>query len=173
MTTSGFAHTLRFSFCFSAVWLAACTPGQSIHTGNPQVAAPPDQVSLMLAQAADRASNALETLAAIEQARAPKVALEPIHGAPPELRRAVTVNWVGPAGQIARKMAERASYNFITLGAKPPVPVVVSLDVENMPVIEILRSIGLQMGQRATIKVDSRRRVVELHYASVTAQGGG
>ncbi len=139
---------------------------------NPQVVASPDKVSLMLADAADRASNSLETLAAIEQQKSPGVAVQPIHGAPEELMRAMTITWVGPPDQIMRKLADRASYNFVTLGNRPPVPLVVNVDVQNQPVIEILRDIGLQLGVRGDVKVDSERRIIELHYAPVSGVGG-
>lgn len=151
-----------------AMGLNAC----ALPERNPQVVASPDKVSLMLADAADRASNSLETLAAIEQQKSPGVAVQPIHNAPEELMRAMTITWVGPPDQILRKLADRASYNFVTLGNRPPVPLVVNVDVQNQPVIEILRDIGLQLGVRGDVKVDSERRIIELHYAPVTGVGG-
>jgi defect-in-organelle-trafficking protein DotD len=152
---------------FSALALVSCGPPKR----NPQVVASPDKVSLMLAEAADKASNSLETLAAIEQARSPGVAVQPIHNAPDELNRAMTITWVGPPEQVLRRLADRASYNFVALGNRPPVPLVVNVDVQNMPVIEILRDIGLQLGVRADVKVDSTRQMIELHYAPVTGVG--
>lgn len=125
----------------------------------------------MLAEAADRASTALETLAAVEQARTPAIAVGPIENAPPELQRSITVNWVGPVEPITKKLADRAGYMFQTLGTFPPVPLVVSIDVENTPVIDVLRSIGLQLGARADVKVDAARRMVEIHYAPNTGPG--
>ncbi len=140
--------------------------------GDPQIAATPDKVSLLMARAADRASVALETLAAVEQARSPSVAVAPIDDAPPELQRSITVTWNGPVEPIARKLADRASYSFQVIGAPPPVPVVVSINVENTPVIDVLRSLGLQLGVRADIRVDGAARVVEIHYAPVVGAGG-
>ena len=134
--------------------------------------ASPDKVSLMLAQAAEKASTSLETLAAIEQTKSPGVAVEPIINAPEELSRAITISWVGPPEQLLRKLADRASYNYVTIGNRPPVPLVVNVDVENTPVIEVLRDIGLQLGVRSDVKVDSDRRIIELHYAPVTGVGG-
>lgn len=139
---------------------------------EPQVAAQPDKVSAMLAEAADRASVALETLAAVEQARTPAIAVGPIENAPPELERAITVNWAGPVEPITRKLADRAGYTFQTIGTPPAVPTVVSVDVENRPVIDVLRSIGLQLGSRADVRVDGARRVVEIHYAPNAGAGG-
>lgn len=152
--------------------LAACSSGKTIKGDHPQVVASPDKVSMLLADAADRASVALETLAAVEQSRSPQVSVSPIENAPVELRRAITVNWVGPVEPIAEKLAGRAGYGFQAIGTPPPVPLVVSVDAENTPVIDILRSVGLQLGVRGDIRVDGRRRMVEVHYAPNAGIGG-
>lgn len=154
----------------TALFLSGCS-GRPLRT-DPQLVAAPDKVSALLAGAADRASVALETLAAVEQARSPGVAVSPIADAPPELMRAITVNWVGPVEPIAHKMADRAGYVFQTIGTAPVAPLVVSIDVENKPVIDVLRSIGLQMGMRADVRVNAGRKIVEIHYAPNTGAGG-
>lgn len=147
--------------------LTACETHGPMFVKDPQLVASPDKVSMMLAQAADKSAAALETLAAVEQKRTPAASIAPINGAPAELRRAVTVNWIGPANEITTMLAHRAGYNFEILGAAPATPIVVSIDVTNKPVIEVLRSVGLQLGARADIHVDSERKVVELQYGSV------
>ncbi len=167
---------VRFSFpgfLLLLFFVAGCTSNGPFRGDNPQLVASPDKVSLMLAEAADRASLALESLAAVEQARSPGVAVSPIVDAPTELSRAITVNWVGPVEPIAKTLADRAGYNFMSVGNPPPVPIVVSVDVENKPVIDVLRSLGLQLGVRADIKVDGQRRVVEVHYAPNTGLSVG
>ncbi len=151
--------------------MGACTTYYPTTKRDPQVVANPDKVSLMLAEAADKASNALETLAAVEQSKAPAVAVQPIHNAPPELMRAITLTWYGPAEQLVKTLADRASYTFIAVGDKPPLPLVVNMDIQNQPVIDVLRDVGLQLGVRADVKVDSTRRMIELHYAPVTGLG--
>lgn len=154
--------------CFGATLVVAgCSP----RLENPQLVASPDKVSMMMAEAADKAARSLETLAAVEQAKSPGVAVQPIHNAPVELQRAITVEWVGPAEQITQKLADRASYQFLTFGDPPPVPLTVNINVDNKPVVEVLRDIGLQLGVRADIKVDAARKMVELHYAPVTGLG--
>ena len=152
--------------------LAACSSDDNYYNDHPNLVASPDKVSMMLADAADRASVSLETLAAIEQARTPEVSVAPITDAPQALRRAITVNWVGPVEPIAQKLADRAGYTFQAIGTPPPVPLVVSVDVENTPVIDVLRSLGLQLGARADIKVDGHSRVVEIDYSPNTGVGG-
>ena len=153
--------------CFSLLG-TACTPGEKV---RPQVATKADQVSLMLAEAADRASTALETLAAVEQRRSPDISVGPILNAPEELMRAVTISWTGPVEPVTRMLADRASYVFNTIGSPPPVPIVVNVDVENKPVVDVLRSIGLQMGVRADVRVDAARRLIEIQYAPSTGVG--
>lgn len=163
---------LNFCLCASSIFLIGCETAKSFSNSKPQLVAEPDTVSAMLADAATRASTALETLAAVEHARGPGIAAAPIGDAPPELRRAITVNWVGPADQITKTLADRASYNFITVGTKPAVPIVVSIDVENKPVIEVLRDVGVQLGVRADVRVDADNRLVEIHYAPNTGARG-
>ncbi|PJB70841.1 MAG: hypothetical protein CO093_06810 [Alphaproteobacteria bacterium CG_4_9_14_3_um_filter_47_13] len=152
--------------------LAACSSGKPLRGDHPNLVAAPDKVSMMLADAADRASVALETLAAVEQARSPEISVAPIENAPAELRRAITLNWVGSVEPVAEKLAARAGYAFQTIGTSPPVPLVVSVNAENMPVIDVLRSLGLQLGVRGDVRVDGNRRIVEIHYAPNTGIGG-
>lgn len=56
----------------------------------------------------------------------------------------------------------------MALGSPPPVPVIVSINVENLALIEVLRDLGLQMGVRGDVRVDSARKAVEIHYAPNT-----
>lgn len=151
--------------------VTACETGYPIMVKDPQLVAQPDKVSMMLAQAADKAANSLETLAAVEQKRTPAARIPAISDAPPELARAMSVNWIGPVDQITKAVANKAGYRFVTLGSAPATPVVVSVDATNKPIIEILRSIGLQLGLRADVHVDSGARVVELNYMPVTGAG--
>lgn len=159
---------IRFSKAFGLfgciVFLTACSGTTHFSNKNPQLVAEPDKVSAMLANAADKASNALEQLAAVETSRSPHISVNPIGDAPSPLRRAVTVQWIGPVEPIAEKLAERASYNFEVIGRPPSVPVVITLDANNRPVIEVLRDIGLQLGMRGDVRVDESRSVVEIHY---------
>lgn len=159
-------RTSRIFLLAGALALSACAASRPFSNDHAQLVAAPDSVSAMLADAADRAADALENLAAVEQARGPEALVAPVGNAPVELRRAITVNWVGPVEPVTKTLADRAGYNFITLGDPPPVPIVVSVDIENRPVIEVLRSIGLQLGARGDVRVDSNRKVVEVLYPS-------
>ena len=144
----------------------------SFSGGSPQIVASPDTASIMLAESADRASTALEALAAVEKARTPATQMSPITNAPTELRRCITVNWVGPIEPIAKTLADRAGYGFLVLGKEPSIPVVVSIDAENERVVDVLRDIGLQLGMRGDVKVDAQAKMVEIYYSAKPGFGG-
>jgi defect-in-organelle-trafficking protein DotD len=156
-----------------ALVLCGCTPGKIMYDEDPQLVASPDKASMLLAQAADRASTALETLAAVEQTRTPAATVTPIPNAPEELMRAMTINWVGPVEPVVKKLADHSGYRFTSLGAISPVPLVVTVNVENTPIIDILRSVGLQLGLRADLKVDAEAQIIEINYAPNTGVSGG
>jgi defect-in-organelle-trafficking protein DotD len=162
---------LSSSLVVMAFSLTACETGYPIRVKDPQLVSQPDKVSMMLAEAADKASNALEALAAVEQKRTPAAQVPAIVGAPAELNRAITINWVGPVDQITKLLSDKASYRFVTLGAAPATPVTVTVNVTNKPIIEVLRSVGFQLGARADIYVDSAEKLVALTYAPVTGRG--
>jgi defect-in-organelle-trafficking protein DotD len=147
--------------------ISACAPGRPI---DRQLVAEPDPISLRLASAVDRSSAALQTLAAVEQARTPKANLSLPPSVPQELRRTMTINWNGPISGIARILADRAGYSFTVYGSEPPVPLVVTVNAYQRPVVEILRDIGLQSGGRAHVVVDTDTKSVDLNYASLIGE---
>ena len=151
----------------SAVLLLAGCSGYQV-TSRSQLVAEPDSTSLRLADAADRAASALELLAAVEQTRTPSAGVAALDDVPEQLRRSISVTWVGPVEPIAEKLADRAGYSFSTLGDRPPIPVIVTVEAVNKPLIDILRDIGLQVGNRADLIVDAQRQVVEVSYAPIS-----
>lgn len=156
---------LQVTLAMTMLFLAGCETAERFSQGNPQLVASPDPVSARLAEAADRASKALQTLAAVENAKLPSTPVPPVHNPPVELSRAISVNWIGPVEPITQSLADRASYHFNILGSPPATPLVVNINVENQPIIDVMRDIGLQLGLRANIKVDAQNQVVEIHYA--------
>jgi len=120
------SHFSRVSLCVLLLGTAACSNVTKHSNDNPQIVAAPDTVSAMLATAADRASNALQTLAAIESSRTPATNTGPVGNAPVELRRPVTVNCIGTVEPITESLAERSRYYFLTICTPPPLPVVLS-----------------------------------------------
>ncbi len=134
--------------------------------GSPQIVAEPDKISAMLADAADRASSSLETLAAIEAQNRKMPASPNLDNAPKELMRAITINWIGPVEELTAKLANRASYAFQVYGSGPATPLIVSIDAENQPIIEVLRNVGVQLGSEAAVHVNAEDREIEIRYVT-------
>ncbi len=147
--------------------ISACQP--HLKREDPQVVVSPDRTDLMLADAATRATKALESLASLEQAKNPNAGDIALPNAPVELRRSITLNWNGPVEPVARLLADRAGYKFQAIGSPPPVGLLVQVDARAEQVVSVLRSIGLQMGNRAILKVNPNTRVIEIQYAPASA----
>jgi len=145
--------------------IALLTACESNPTVTP-IASEPDIVTAKLEQAADKASQALDTIAGIEQQRTPaSPPIEDYSGAPPNLTQPITIRWSGPIEQIAKTLADRAGFRLRVKGAIPPVPLTVTVDSYQQPLIHVLRDIGLQAGQRADLAVDAQGGVIEIRYA--------
>jgi defect-in-organelle-trafficking protein DotD len=135
---------------------------------GPAVATEPDIVSVKLAQAADKASKALDSIANIEQQKNPSVAPLPVDyaNASPNILQPVSLRWSGPIEQVTRILAERAGMRFHVLGRSPEVPLVVNVDAYQEPILHVLRDVGLQAGTRADLSVNQNEGVVEVRYAA-------
>ena len=154
-------HLLSFMALASLALLAACD--------NPTVtpvATEPDIVTVKLALAADKASKALDTIARVEQAKAPVTPpLEDYSKAPPSLMQPVSLRWSGPLEQVVKVMADRAGFRMHVKGSVPATPVIVNVDVWQKPILHVIRDLGLQAGSRADVAVDSASAVIEVRYA--------
>ncbi len=148
-----------------ALTLAGCESTSSLLSVTP-VATEPDIVTVKLAMAADKAAKALDVIASIDQARSnvtPPV--EDYSNVPPNLMQPVSLRWSGPAEQVIKALADRAGLRFRTKGNKPATPLIVNVDAYQQPIMHVLTNIGLQLGRRADVAVDSRGGAIELRYA--------
>lgn len=150
----------------AALLLAGCESQQIT-----PVATEPDPVSVKLAQAADKAANALNNISNIEQYKNP--AVPPIRddyaSAPPNMVQPVSIRWSGPIEQITRVLAERAGLRFRVKGRLPGAPVIVNVDAYQQPILHVLRDVGFQAGTRADLSIDTNEGVVEVRYAAADA----
>lgn len=151
------------------VVLTACQA--NVTREDPQLVVTPNRTDALLADAADRATKALETLASIEKSKNPGAGDAALPNAPTELRRTVTLTWNGPIEPVAKLLADRATYSFTATGNPPPTQIMVNIDVKAEPLVNVLRSIGLQMGERGTLRVDPNQRVIEISYAPTGIPG--
>ena len=162
----------HFNILFSLSLVAFTTAGCAYQEkfARPQVVAEPNSVDVMIADAADRATRALETLADIENTKTPVKSVAVVPNAPQELQRAVTFEWSGPVEPLINELSKKAGYNYGTVGEAPSLPIIVNIRATNQPLIDVLRSIGLQMGARGDLKVNGQTRIMEIHYAATINQ---
>ena len=97
------------------VFLTGCT--NPYRAPQPQLVAEANSVDLMLAEAADRATRALETLSAMESTQMPVKPIATVARAPQELQRAVTFEWSGPAEPLVEELARKSGYSYGVIDA--------------------------------------------------------
>ena len=156
---------LKLSLLMSTLILVAACDHPSSSSVTP-IATEPDIVTVKLAQAADKASEALDNIAGIEQQQSPAAPpIENYTNAPSNLMQPVSVRWSGPIEEISKTLAERAGLRFRVKGNIPAVPLTVTVDAYQQPIMHVLRDIGLQAGHRADLAVNASEGVIEIRYA--------
>jgi defect in organelle trafficking protein DotD len=149
--------------------LSACADEREVYTPAtlPTYATPvdPDPVGLRLAQAAEKATYAQSKMAQIEAFRTPMPAQNGLAAPVSGMEQATSITWTGPIDQISRTLAEMAGLTFKTKGKEPPLPLVVSVEAHQQPIMKIMQDIGAQAGRRADIIVEPATRTLTLRYA--------
>lgn len=129
------------------------------------VSAGPDPAELRLAEAAERAVRALDSLSRALPAPDPGSAMPALASLPPALQRPVTIDWTGPLEGLARDLAKRAGYRFLMAGRLPARAPIVAVEADGEPLLAVLRDAGLQAGAAATLTVDAAAETVVLDWA--------
>lgn len=147
--------------------LSACA-GNSVTLKKPPTNEPSDDATIKLAEAANSVSRSMLEMARIEKTITPPVK-DNVLTIPNayNLQARASVDWSGPIGELTDRIAKAAHYKLRVLGNQPAIPVLISLDVNDESLAEILRNIDYQAGEKATIHVYPNRQVVELRYAKL------
>lgn len=145
-----------------AVVLTGCQTPPPKHVDPPV-----DPIAERLSKAALDASSALKTLAEVEQIRMPPPDLPLLDDTaiPEELKRTISVTWSGPVGPLVRRLAIRADYLFVSVGTDPRAALIVNIDAHDRSLVDVLRDVGLQAGQRADLVIDTEHKKIEIRYA--------
>lgn len=158
---------LVFTFCFLLVGCemfhhepmdesATELQAEAYNTANANVA---------LSEAAGSVSNSLTQLGATEQAANPPESVSnPPNPASYGMSMPTTIDWNGPIQPIVEQIANATHYKLQVLGSKPAIPVIVSVQAKNEPMGDVLRNIGYQGGNRASVVIFPSRQVIELRY---------
>lgn len=134
---------------------------------KPPVNAPSDDASIKLAEAANSVSDSMMQMARIEKVITPpsKDNTMTIPNAY-NLQTRASVDWSGPIAELTQRIATAAHFHLRILGQTPSVPILISLDLKDQSLAEILRNIDYQAGKKAYIHVYPNSQVVELRYAN-------
>jgi defect-in-organelle-trafficking protein DotD len=119
-----------------------------------------------LAEASYSVSRSIVNLSEVAQSARPLPAMDP----PPNpasygMNGITSIDWSGPAEQLVKQLADSSNYRLRVLGARPAIPVLVTVYSKNIMVADALRDVGYQCGRRATVVIFPDSRVVELRYA--------
>ena len=150
---------------FATALVAGCA---SVTYKKPPYNKPSDDASIKLAEAANSVSDSMLQMARIEKVITPpnKDNTLTIPNAY-NLQARASVDWAGPIAELSSRIAKAAHFRLRVLGKEPAIPVLISLDVQDESLAEILRDIDYQAGKRAYIHVYPNSQVVELRYAKI------
>ena len=128
---------------------------------------PSDDATIKLAEAANSVSDSMLSMAKTE-----KVLTLPNHDNTLTIPNAsglqthASVDWSGPIEELTRKIALAAHYRLRILGQAPAIPVLISVNLKDNSLGDILRNIDYQAGSKASIHVYPNHQVIELRYAN-------
>jgi defect-in-organelle-trafficking protein DotD len=153
---------LAISIMILSAMLGACTKAPPPPTPESSF----DQASASLSEASYSVSRSLSSLSETAQAARPLPKLDP----PPNpasygMAGLTSIDWSGPVEPLVRQMAKATNYRFQVLGARPAIPVLVTVYDKNMMIADILRDVGFQCGRRAEVVIFPESRTIELRYA--------
>jgi len=116
---------------------------------------------------ADTATSVQKLMAQLVDAEAGVKRQSPANGnlLPSGLSYTVTISWNGDIERVLSKLAEYAKLDYQVIG-RPVTPVLVSIHVQNVPMEEALRQLGIQMGSLGDIVYVQSKNRIELRYAS-------
>ena len=152
------SHTLRLSLLVCLLMLSACQTTPS----TPR----PDPALLLLASVADDVSQITRRVSELQQVEQPR-------SFEPRLRDArlntpiKVIDFVGNPEIILSEICRRLGYRFITTrhtSDAPPFPAVVTIRANNRPAIEVIRSIGAQVGNSVVVTVSEKLSEIRLEY---------
>ena len=149
----------------TAILITGCASG--VIYKKPPSNNPSDDASIKLAEAANSVSDSMIDMARVEKIITPpnKDNTLTIPNAY-NLQTRASVDWSGPIAEVTNRVARAAHFRLRVLGPTPAVPILISLDLKDQSLAEILRNIDYQAGKKAYIHVYPNSQVVELRYAN-------
>lgn len=145
--------------------LAACGTPHTEARFYPTAPSVGQNATVALAEAANSVNRSLIQLNATEQAaNPPQNIAEPPAPSTYGMDIPASLEWNGPVEKAVAELAKAASYNFKIIGNPPSMPILVYVSQQNSNVGDILRNIGLQCKNQASIVVYPKNKLIELRY---------
>lgn len=118
-----------------------------------------------LAEAAVDVNHSLQQISAIRLALYPGVkppaVLDPVITG---MTQETSLDWSGPVEPLLKRIATASHYKLRVLGQQPPIPVLVAIHMNRVPLADILRNTAYQISQKAHLTVYPATKIIELRY---------
>lgn len=124
-----------------------------------------EQSQEQIAEAATAVGQSMQELSAVQMTvHPPKKLSKPFNPQAIGMDKIASVSWTGPVTPLLRQIATATNYHLRIIGRKPALPVLVSIDMKNRPIADILRNVMYQVVTKADIAVYPSSRTIELRY---------
>jgi defect in organelle trafficking protein DotD len=81
-----------------------------------------------------------------------------------EIPGTVSVDWAGPVEPLLLQIAKISQYRLRVLGVRPAIPVMITMNVKDIPLTTVVRDIDFQSVKKASVIVYPQTRIIELRY---------
>ena len=161
--------TRRFSMLLTTLFLATllvgCSSGNKISISNDYDKRSQLTAETRLAESAESISRSLADLAEIERASHPQARIpSPVDPEMIGMGQLASIDWSGPIGPFAKKIADATKYKLKVLGKPQGIPILVSISAKDTPMADILRDANFQCGNKASLVVYPASKIIELRY---------
>jgi len=119
---------------------------------------------VQLAEAASSVGKSLQQLSAMQMAVTPQTDVPQIDAKTTGMTQMASLDFYGPVLPVIEQIAKATGYKVQVLGDAPPIPVIVSISVNNQVMADILRNVTYQVHNKANITVHPEKRIIELRY---------
>lgn len=150
--------------------LAGCTTHKYITysyitTGSAPIPTTNKNAQAQLAEAATSVGHSLQKMSAIQLATHPKAKLPPpLNPAMIGMAQQTSLDWNGPIEPLLNRIAKASHYKLRVLGRKPAIPILVTINANNVPLADILRNAKFQSEKKANITLYPATKIIELRY---------
>ncbi|MDD2859480.1 MAG: DotD/TraH family lipoprotein [Acidiphilium sp.] len=148
-------------FIVSVIGLTALTGCAAAPLGSPTVATPGmPNLQAALNRAIRRTDAAVDQLNGVPVVRLASAHLSGV--VPAELQQPIQWTYRGYLIHAVRALAKISGYHAIVQRARHGRPIPVSVSVHHVPVITVIRELGIQAGARADVEVDPRTHTISV-----------